>query len=149
MNKKGSRRYKDREWLKKKYLNEKLSPKKIAHLCHVSVKTIYNWIRRFGLDPEDYETQKRRRRQLKKTARKKRRQKAYVYKGGKCGICGYNRTTDALEFHHLDPAEKSYNIASGFGKPWRVLRKELDKCVLLCKNCHAEVHAGLIEIGEE
>lgn len=68
--------------------------------------------------------------------------------GTKCTICGYDRCYNALEFHHLDGGEKEFTpskIISNF-TPISTLIKELDKCVILCSNCHREVHAGLIEL---
>lgn len=67
---------------------------------------------------------------------------AVNYKGGKCSICGYNKCVNALEFHHLNPAEKdiSFRRMRGWSKERR--NKELDKCSLLCSNCHREVHAN-------
>jgi hypothetical protein len=49
----------------------------------------------------------------------------------------------ALIFHHLDPSHKDFTIG-GKSKSWNKIQSELDKCVLLCANCHAEVHAGLL-----
>ena len=72
--------------------------------------------------------------------------KAIKYKGGKCCICGYNNCVNALEFHHMDPNEKDFGIASdGYTRSWENVKEELDKCVLLCANHHREVHAGLID----
>lgn len=68
--------------------------------------------------------------------------------GTKCTICGYDRCYNALEFHHLDSDEKEFapsKIISNF-TPIETLIRELDKCVILCSNCHREVHAGLIKI---
>lgn len=61
------------------------------------------------------------------------------YKGGKCQICGYDKCFAALEFHHLDPKEKDFTIS---GKSWAFekLKKEVDKCILVCSNCHKEIH---------
>ncbi len=75
------------------------------------------------------------------------KKKAVEYKGGKCSICGYNKYVGALEFHHLDPEKKDFAI-SGSGKirKWEKVKPELDKCALLCSNCHKEVHGGLIDI---
>ncbi|EMF5533952.1 hypothetical protein ACXYJ3_001485 [Escherichia coli] len=67
-----------------------------------------------------------------------------------CSICGYNRCKQALDFHHTNPEEKEYSIAR-FRTSRRnreVVIAELKKCVLLCSNCHREVHAGLINLGE-
>lgn len=73
---------------------------------------------------------------------------AVEYKGGKCQSCGYRRWRGALHFHHIDPLTKSFAIRnSGNTFAWAKIRSELDKCVLLCANCHAEVHAGLHDIN--
>lgn len=64
------------------------------------------------------------------------------YKGGSCKICNYSICINALEFHHLDPNEKDFSFSQGI-KSWERVKIELDKCVLLCANCHREVHAGL------
>lgn len=71
------------------------------------------------------------------------------YKGGKCQICGYDRCINALEFHHLNPDEKDFGIASkGYTRSLETNKKEVDKCILVCSNCHREIHDGLIDIGE-
>jgi hypothetical protein len=62
-------------------------------------------------------------------------------------LCGYDRCARALEFHHLDPAEKRFSLANrGLSRAIAVLREEAAKCVLLCSNCHAEVEDGLVDI---
>ena len=60
--------------------------------------------------------------------------------GGKCTVCGYDKSLNALEFHHTDPSEKEFNLGARRGLKEETLRKELDKCVLVCRNCHAEIH---------
>lgn len=65
--------------------------------------------------------------------------KMIEYKGGKCEICGYNKNISALEFHHLNPEEKEFTI-SDTKHSWEDTQKELDKCILLCANCHREIH---------
>ncbi|MDP8215475.1 MAG: HNH endonuclease signature motif containing protein [Candidatus Euphemobacter frigidus] len=76
--------------------------------------------------------------------RKKIRQMAVEYKGGRCSICGYNRCVEALEFHHLDPSRKDFGISDkGYTRSWEKVQEELDQCVILCANCHREVHADL------
>jgi hypothetical protein len=67
--------------------------------------------------------------------------KMIEYKGGKCQRCGYNKTTAALQFHHINPETKEFSPSGNHGRSWNVAKKELDKCELLCANCHAEVHA--------
>lgn len=79
--------------------------------------------------------------------RDKIKELAVEYKGGKCCICGYNKYQGALEFHHLDPLEKDFGIASkGYTRSWESIKAELNKCILVCSNCHKEIHAGLIKI---
>lgn len=68
------------------------------------------------------------------------KEKAIEYKGGKCERCGYNRCIRALVFHHLDATKKSFGISGNHGRKWEMLIKELDKCILLCSNCHMEEH---------
>ena len=64
--------------------------------------------------------------------------------GGKCVLCGYDRHQAALEFHHLDPSQKSFELStSGVTRAIDALRAEARKCVLLCSNCHASVEAGV------
>ncbi|KKK68951.1 hypothetical protein LCGC14_2938920 [marine sediment metagenome] len=71
--------------------------------------------------------------------RRKFRKLAADYKGGKCTKCGYNKCLDALEFHHRNPTEKEFNISSSYCLSWENIKRELDKCDLLCANCHREV----------
>lgn len=61
------------------------------------------------------------------------------YKGGKCELCGYNKSLRALQFHHTNPNEKDFNIG-GITTLNEMIMKELDKCILVCANCHSEIH---------
>lgn len=66
------------------------------------------------------------------------------YKGNSCFCCGYHKCPDALEFHHLDPSKKDFSISDRNIKfNWEDIQKELDKCILVCSNCHKEIHAGM------
>ena len=73
--------------------------------------------------------------------RQRRKQKCINYKGGKCQICGYNKCNAALQFHHKDPNQKEFGLSSK-GRPiaWEKTKKELNKCEILCANCHSEIH---------
>jgi len=74
--------------------------------------------------------------------RKALKQEAVEYKGGRCAICGYDKCIEALSFHHL--REKEFGIGEkGYTRAWERVKVELDDCILVCHNCHAEVHAGL------
>ncbi|UCG92864.1 MAG: HNH endonuclease [candidate division WOR-3 bacterium] len=82
--------------------------------------------------------------------RKKIRLKAIEYKGGKCEICGYKRCPEAMEFHHLNGSKKDFGIShKGYTRSWEKVKVELDKCIMLCANCHREVHAGLLQLSAE
>ena len=63
------------------------------------------------------------------------------YLGGKCSKCGYDEHLAALEFHHLDPKDKDITLGKVMNRKWDSLKKELDKCVLLCSNCHRIEHS--------
>jgi hypothetical protein len=76
--------------------------------------------------------------------RKRTKIKLLEYKGGKCEICGYDRCNRALQFHHRNPLEKDFTI-SGRSLSFDRLKDEVDKCVLVCANCHSEIHDGIIE----
>lgn len=69
------------------------------------------------------------------------KQEACHYKGGKCEHCGYDRFIGALEFHHLDPEQKDFGLGQAKLTNFEKVKAELDKCVLLCANCHREEHA--------
>lgn len=69
------------------------------------------------------------------------------YKGGKCSRCGYNKCMRALEFHHLDPTQKDFGISRQLNRSISKLKEEVDKCILLCSNCHAEIHQELFDQG--
>ena len=64
--------------------------------------------------------------------------KAVEYKGGKCQLCGYSKCIAALEFHHRDPNQKEFSLSKVI-RSFEKMKKELDKCDLLCSNCHREV----------
>ena len=83
--------------------------------------------------------------ELEKSYYKRTKEKLIEYKGGKCQVCGYNKCASALEFHHLDPSQKDFTISGGT-KSFESLKPEVDKCILVCANCHREIHAGLIKI---
>ncbi len=65
-----------------------------------------------------------------------------------CERCGYNKCIGALEFHHLDPTIKDELVCRS--RSFEKAKKEMDKCVLLCSNCHREEHESLgIEVKEK
>lgn len=67
------------------------------------------------------------------------------YLGGKCCVCGYDRCQGSLEFHHRDPEQKDFGLSHKRRHQFEELKKELDKCILVCANCHREIHAKIID----
>lgn len=76
-------------------------------------------------------------------ARDKFKKQCIDYKGGCCSICGYDKYLGALEFHHIDPSQKDFVINKSTYRKFDSVKNELDKYILLCANCHREVHAGI------
>jgi hypothetical protein len=68
--------------------------------------------------------------------------------GGSCCICSYNKCNGALALHHLDPSQKDFNFGRFRANPksWVKLCEEFRKCVLVCHNCHNEVHNGVATV---
>ena len=75
-----------------------------------------------------------------KSRKQRHKLKAIAYLGGKCMICGYDKCVEALEFHHRDKEEKEFEISDKYNIAFSKLILELEKCDLLCANCHREVH---------
>lgn len=82
--------------------------------------------------------------------RKRTKKKIIEAMGGGCQICSYNKCPEALELHHLNPEEKEFSFSSMRSSPKKleIIKEEIKKCILLCSNCHREVHAGLTNIPE-
>jgi 5-methylcytosine-specific restriction endonuclease McrA len=78
-------------------------------------------------------------------ARRTVKLKAVEYMGGKCSYCGYSKSLRALEFHHLDPTQKDFQISKASNPSWENVKEELKKCVMLCSNCHAEEHEKIAD----
>lgn len=72
--------------------------------------------------------------------RVKRKEDLVELKGGKCQECGYKKNIYALEFHHVDSDEKDFRISECITRDIEIILKEIDKCTLLCSNCHREIH---------
>jgi hypothetical protein len=84
-----------------------------------------------------------------KVYRKRVKHQLVMAKGGECQICGYNRCIEALDFHHIDPSHKDFNIArwDHVANKTKMI-EEAKKCVLLCSNCHREVHQNIASIDD-
>ena len=84
-------------------------------------------------------------------ARHKRKMRSLLYLGNKCLGCGFcvdDENYYAFDFHHIDPTQRSVAVGSGLNLlvSWENLTKELNKCVLLCSNCHRIFH-GMTKSG--
>lgn len=79
-----------------------------------------------------------------KNFRHRLKERSVYVMGEKCQCCGYNKCITALEFHHLNPKEKDFSFGSNTNRSWYDTQKELQKCILVCANCHREIHQGLI-----
>lgn len=120
--------------------NEIGNIKKVAKEFGIS----YTRLRKYGLQLNNpIKTQEQINSQTRYSKRIK--EELVEYKGGKCEICGYNKCIQALEFHHLDPTQKDFSISGGT-KSFERLKPEVDKCILVCSNCHKEIHAGLVSV---
>lgn len=73
--------------------------------------------------------------------RRKIKTKLIKEAGGCCQKCGYDKCNDALEFHHKDPLQKSFSIGESMICSFKRLQEEIKKCILICANCHRELHA--------
>lgn len=135
-------------------LNQRLSTKKIAMRLGLSVKTVSYWERVYDLPPAFPQHRASDRRLSPEEIanapiihRRRIKARAIEYKGGKCVLCGYDRCNAALEFHHLDKTKKGFGLSRGGRiRSWESIKAELEKCVLVCANCHREVEAGVREL---
>lgn len=79
-----------------------------------------------------------------KNFRTARRNICVLAMGGKCQICGYEKCRNALEVHHIVSEDKEISFQKIVS--WDRIYDELDKCILLCSNCHREVHENVTEL---
>ena len=79
------------------------------------------------------------RRKQKRSYRGKHKKLMHKIKINGCAICGYDKCDACLDFHHVNPKDKKFGVSS-VNMERRNFVEELSKCVLLCKNCHHEMH---------
>jgi len=100
---------------------------------------------------KDKRTYADRREELIRAVAKRRRKiktLSIEYKGGRCQVCGYSKYQGALDLHHL--GNKEFGIADkGYTRSWDKVKSELDKCVLVCANCHREIEGGVLQLPKE
>lgn len=99
---------------------------------------------KFVLDGRGYFRCRKCRAEAVSRRRRKMKEILAAEAGGACRRCGYSANMRALQFHHLDPAEKRLELnAKGVALSLETLRAEARKCILVCANCHAEIEDGL------
>jgi hypothetical protein len=76
----------------------------------------------------------------KRNKRQMQKKKAIQRLGGKCSICGYDKCDAALDFHHKDPNQKEFDPSYGKRMHFDKFMEEIHKCILVCANCHRELH---------
>ena len=74
------------------------------------------------------------------------RNKVIEHLGGMCVSCGFDESRYAFDVHHTDSSKKDSGFSNMSHWSWPRIENELKTCVLLCKNCHAMIHAGEIEL---
>ena len=82
--------------------------------------------------------------QAVKNSRHNLKRRLIYIMGSKCQICGYNKCQSALEFHHINPDQKDFHLGSNTNISFNKAKEEVKKCILVCSNCHREIHEGLI-----
>ena len=114
---------------------------KVAKIIGWSKPTVLKYIKTKDKLTREENKEKRKKDNVKNVVnwRKDKKEKLVAYKGGKCEKCGYDKCITALNFHHLDPEKKEFSISSS-SFSYEKLLKEVDKCILLCANCHKEIH---------
>ena len=79
-------------------------------------------------------------REKQKESKRKRKEEAILYLGGVCIDCGGEFHPSIFEFHHRNPSEKDSDPSKTLMLKWEKIKAELDKCDLLCANCHRLRH---------
>ena len=75
------------------------------------------------------------------------KKKAVEEKGSKCALCGNTYPLQVYDFHHINPNEKDFNLGNKHATvKWDIVKQEIDKCLLLCANCHRLIHSGDVQI---
>ena len=84
------------------------------------------------------------------TRGRKRKLAIVSLKGMQCERCGYARNFSALEFHHIEPNLKEFHLdlRSLSNRKWSVILEEVAKCILVCSNCHKEIHHPDAALGQ-
>jgi hypothetical protein len=115
-----------RAYASERYYKDKANPEKAEHKRKVREL----W----------YAANKQKVLEKQKETKRQRKNQAIEYLGGKCNHCQLSYHPAVFEFHHKNPAEKERDPSKMLNSSWDRLKAELDKCELLCANCHRLVH---------
>ena len=80
-----------------------------------------------------------------KDFRQRLKERLIYVAGGQCAICGYSKCNSALEFHHLNSKEKDFTLGQNANISFEKAKEEIKKCILVCSNCHREIHSNLLD----
>jgi hypothetical protein len=95
---------------------------------------------RLKADPEAWEQYKAFYRSYMRERHRSTKRKAIEYKGNQCADCKGTYHPSVYDFHHLDPTLKDFKPSDSLTRKWDKVKAELDKCVMLCANCHRLRH---------
>ena len=127
------------------FLNKENNVESIEKICEIcgekfQITNSNSWSRKYCYNCSPSYTNENRAESLSQLRRAMKKE-AIKRMGGACIKCGYNKSIAALHFHHKNPSEKDFGLAqNGIVHPWESYWAEVQKCELLCANCHAEVH---------
>jgi len=118
--------------------------KKTCKICDRIFNTdSYSRIYCYECSGESTRSNNKSRKHQKTVLRRSMKLQASKLLGGNCSLCGYNKCVDALEFHHKDPKEKDFKLSAGNTMSWNEYKNEASKCILVCSNCHKEIHSKI------
>ena len=130
-----------KSWTKKK--TNRIAREIVCVFCNISTLTTRKkYCSQICSQKSRWEKSKNTHKISRKNRGLNRKNQMIIYKGGKCENCGYNKCIRALTFHHKNKKEKSFTLdqRNMSQKPFVDIQKEVDKCSLLCFNCHMEYH---------
>lgn len=117
---------------------------KICEICEIKFETNSKTrLYCYDCSGESTRTNNDTRKHQKTILRRSMKKQAIKLLGGRCIICGYDKCIDALEFHHESPNEKQFKLGSGNTMSWKDYKLEALKCILVCSNCHKEIHSKI------
>ena len=122
------------------FYNAGNSARKTAKEFSIGKTTVLDYLKPIEVKREEERIRNQKNVIKVKKRRKKIKEMAVTYLGGECNRCGYDKCINALEFHHIDPDLKEFGIGDGKTRSWEKVKKELDICLLVCANCHREIH---------